>query len=60
MKVEEIINYIDSAINNRPHSDAFWIDEQGNDHHADVGYGVEWWKVIKEELIRVFIDNELK
>lgn len=60
MEVKELINYIDLAIKNRPHTNAFWIDEKGNDHHADVGYGVEWWEVMKKELIRVFIDIESK
>lgn len=52
--INEFIKYIDDAIKNRPHGDSYWIDDQGQYHTVDVGYGEEWWSIVKEELRRVY------
>lgn len=52
--IQEVIAYIDKAFD-RKHGDSFWVDEQGEKHPADVGYGCDWWEIcMKPELLRVF------
>lgn len=54
-----LIDYIDKAFAERPHSQTRWIDELGNAIPADVGYAVEWWEdCLKPELLRVFGEQE--
>lgn len=59
MNINNLIKYIDDAFNNRSHLSAYWVDENGNDIGADVGYAWEWWQdCMKPELIRVFGDKK--
>ena len=57
INVDDVIKYIDEAIESRDHGDSFWINENGRRCRCDVGYGLEWWEIVKEELIRVFHAN---
>lgn len=51
----QLIDYINKAFYERPHSQTRWIDELGNAIPADVGYAEEWWEdCMKPELLRVF------
>ena len=52
--VKGVIEYVNNAIESRKHGGSYWIDEKGKPHTTDVGYGIEWWDIVKEELIRVF------
>lgn len=53
--MQEIIDYIDRAIDERPHGSSFWVDELGRRFTTDVGYAAEWWdECMKPELLRVF------
>jgi len=58
--INEFIQYIDKAIENRDYGDSYWIDERGIEHTTDVGYGIEWWEIMKDELKRVYKSNEIE
>jgi len=54
--IKEFIDYIDNAINSRPHGESYWVDEDGDEEDAmDVGYGIDWWRQnIKPEIERIY------
>lgn len=53
--LQEIIAYIDRAIDERDHGSVIWRDENGGRFTTDVGYAAEWWACcMKPELLRVF------
>lgn len=55
MTLQEIIDYIDRAIDERDHGSSSWKDESGRRYTVDVCYAAEWWyECMKPELLRVF------
>lgn len=54
MKIQKIIDYIDSRIDQQLYEGS-WINDEGERITTDVGYGAEWWEnCMKPELLRKF------